>query len=215
MGKNGDFMENAENFFEEDQNYRIVIQGRNFLVTEAMRNYVFNKFEKIERFGTHIIDVHVLLEIQRIEQSCTIVLRFNHFKVKASAVSSDMYASIDKTIDRLQRLLVRWKDKIEDHHKKNHVSTAMNVRIVQRNELAEINDDIDAETAKQEEEMLRPHHVTKEETRLLKILSTEEAVMKMDLSGDHFMIYCDEASRALKVVYRRDDGNYGIIEPQT
>ena len=52
------------------------------------------------------------------------------------------------------------------------------------------------------------------ETRVLKILTTEEAMMKMDLSGDKFLVYRGEEDRKLKVIYRRDDGNYGIIQTE-
>jgi putative sigma-54 modulation protein len=57
------------------------------------------------------------------------------------------------------------------------------------------------------------HEIVKQDTLPLKTLTNEEAVMKMDLSKDMFMIFKNEADQKIKVIYRRDDGNYGIIEP--
>ncbi len=58
---------------------------------------------------------------------------------------------------------------------------------------------------------MQPHTVIKQKTLPLKTLTTEEAVMKMELSGDQFLIYKNEVDHKLKVIYRRKDENYGII----
>ena len=198
---------------EEALGYRITIVGRNLYVTDAMKNYAMEKLSKIDRFHSQVLDVHVNLDIQKFEHSVTIVLKFNHFKIKVSAVSTDMYASIDKAVDKLQGQLRRWKSKIQDHHKKPMNVIDMQVNVLQRpySDLEEINAEIESANNKSEIDEYRPHRIIGTDKRPLKILTTDEAVMKMELSGDPFLLFRCEEDRKLKVIYRRNDGNYGLI----
>src|SRR5882762_2969023 len=99
-------MMNAKKFEEEDAlGYSIDIVGRNIEVTETMRAHIWNKISKIERFQNHIMYVHIALELQKLEHFCTIVLKFNHFKIKVQSSSTDMYVSIDEAINRLHAVL--------------------------------------------------------------------------------------------------------------
>lgn len=202
---------------EEAQGYNINITGRNVSVTEAMKNYAWDKLSKLERFHTHIMDMQITLDIQKIEHSCVIVLKWNHFKVKVQASSTDMYASIDKAMDRMQTKLRRWKKRIQMHHHKGVPMTDLKVNVLQRpyDELEEYNEEIEAERRKEMEATLLPPKVIGKDTRVLKELTIQEALMKMDLSEDPFLIFRDESDRSLKVIYRRADGNYGVIEAHT
>ncbi len=198
---------------EEALGYRITIVGRNLYVTDAMKNYAVEKISKIDRFHSQVLDVHVNLDIQKFEHSVTIVLKFNHFKIKVSAVSTDMYASIDKAVDKLQSQLRRWKSKIQDHHKKPMNVIDMQVNVLQRpySDLDEINAEIENANHKSEVDEYKPHRIIGTDKRPLKTLMTDEAVMKMELSGDPFLLFRCEEDRKLKVIYRRNDGNYGLI----
>ena len=210
-------MSDKEKFAEEEAlGYNITIIGRNVAVTEAMKKYAWDKINKVERFHTHIMDVQIILDIQKIEHFCTIILKWNHFKVLVHAGSTDMYASIDKAIDRLQAKLRRWKKKIQMHHHKGVGAIDLRVNVLEKpfSEIDEINEEIEDEEKRQMEVALLPPKVIGQGTCPLKVLTVDEAVMKMELSGDAFLIFRDEISRKLKVIYRRDDGNYGVIETQ-
>ena len=77
-------MANANKFKEEEaEGYRVDIIGRNIQVTEPIRDYVWDKLAKIERFHNHIMHLHMTLEIQKLEHVCTIVLKVDHTEVKA------------------------------------------------------------------------------------------------------------------------------------
>jgi putative sigma-54 modulation protein len=111
-------MVNVRKFEEEEAlGYSIDIIGRNIEVTEIMRSYIWNKISKIERFHNHIMYVHIALELQNLEHFCAIILKFNHFKIKVQSSSTDMYASIDESINRLQAVIARYKSRIQDHLK--------------------------------------------------------------------------------------------------
>lgn len=197
----------------DESAYRVEIVGRHVQVTEAMKNYALEKISKIERFHPHVLDVHVVMDIQKLEHSVSIVIHFSHTKIKVHASSNDMYTSVDKAVDKLRMLLRRWKDKIQDHHAKSRSIVDMQVNVLERpyDELEEFNGDIAAANEKQSSESWLPK-VIGTSTRPLKTLTQQEAVMKIELSGDQFLIYRDEASRKLQILYRRKDGNYGLIQ---
>ena len=200
---------------EEALGYNISIIGRNVQVTEAMKQYAWDKLSKIERFHNHIMDVHVTMDIQKMEHFVTIIVKFDHFKVKSHAITTDMYVSIDQAIDKLQRQFSRWKDKIQDHSKKKLSIVDMKVNVLERpyNEVAEFNSDIEIDIKAKRAKEMQPGKVLGQESLPLKHLTTDEAIMKMELSGDHFLVYRCEIDRKIKIIYRRNDGNYGIIQP--
>jgi putative sigma-54 modulation protein len=195
---------------------RITILGRNVLVTDSMKTYAQEKLSKIERFHNHIMDIHVTMDVQKVEQSVVIILHLEHLYVKVSASSSDMYASIDKAVEKLRTKMGRWKSRIQDHHKKARSAIDMQVNVLKRpfTDLDFINEAIEIENAVHKMEEYEAPHIIATDTRPLKTLTTEEAIMKMELSDDLFMVYRSEEDQRLKVIYRRKDGHYGLILPE-
>jgi putative sigma-54 modulation protein len=211
-------MVNKEKFAEQEAalGYRLTILGRNIYVTEAMKQHAFDKLSKIDRFHNHVMDLHVTLDIQKLEHSCVVILKFDHFKVKVASSSTDMYVSIDKAVEKLQAKIRRWKSRIQEHHNKSRSVVDMQVNVLQRpyDETDEINAEIEDETKQELLAEYKPSKVIGADKRALKTLTTDEAMMKMELSGDPFLIFRGEEDRKLKVIYRRNDGNYGIILPE-
>lgn len=200
-----------------EDGYNIMVTGRHVLVTESMKNYLMEKLTKLERFSPRLIDVIATMDIQKFEHRVDLVIRFNNMKIKSHATTDDMYASIDMAVDKLQNQIRRYKNKIQDHHYKGLKEVDMNVNVIrphQEDELNEINGDIESENMKSLVNHYRPHQVVSNETMPLKLLSFDEAIMKMELSGDIFLIYKSEEDQKLKVMYRRNDGNFGVVEPE-
>jgi putative sigma-54 modulation protein len=127
-----------------------------------------------------------------------------------------MYVSIDQAVHKLQTQLHRWKDKLQDHHNKKLSTIDLKVNVVQRpyDDVADFNQEIESEEKKAWQKEMLPGHVIGEKTISLKYLLTEEAIMKMELSGDHFVVYRAEEDRKIRVMYRMKDGNYGIIHAE-
>lgn len=210
-------MVNKDKFKEEEaRGYRVDIVGRGIEVTEPIRAYVGDKLSKIEHLHTHILHLHVTLEIHKLEHSCTILLKIDHTQVKSHAGSSDMYASIDRAIDKLRVLIARYKSRIQDHHKKKLSVIDMQVNVLRRpyNEIDEINTELEMAERALSKEVFAPPHIIGTETKPLKTLTLDEALMRIDLSGDHFLIFRSEEDRRLKVIYRRSDGHYGVVQPE-
>ncbi len=188
-----------------NQNWDVQITGRHIDVTDAMKEYAIEKIARIERFIDKIIDVNIIMDTQKLEHRVDIVLKFSGMKVSSSASCTDMYASIDKAVHKLEAQLRRYKSKIQDHHARNHVPVEMNVNVLQAP-----NEDFD----EVENEEYKPHTIIKQDTLPLKTLTYDEAVMKMELSNDAFLVFMNEEDRKINVIYRREDENYGVIEPQ-
>lgn len=195
--------------------YPIQVIGRHVLITEPMKNYAIEKLTKANRFGGHILDASIIMDVQKLVHSVDFLLNVNNTVIKVTGLSDNMYASIDQAIDHLEAKLRRYMSRLHDHHAKGVAEIEMNVNVINRiAPVDDINDQIEEENLKKVDVEMRPHVVTSRETTSLKTLNQEEAIMKMELSEDQFMVYKSEEDQKLKVIYRRSDGNYGIIEPE-
>lgn len=195
--------------------YPIQVIGRHVDITDPMKTYAVDKLTKVERFGGRVIDAVIIMDIQKLMHTVDFLINVNDTVIKVTGRSENMYASIDRAIARLQAKLRRYVKKLNEHHAKGLKEIDVNVNVIGRiSPIEDINDQIEEESLRQIEEQLQPHQVVSKETRPLKILNQEEAIMKMELTENSFLVYRSEEDRKLKVIYRRDDGNYGIIEAE-
>ena len=201
----------------QDDLYDISVTGRNVLVTDAMQQYAIDKIAKIDRFSNRVVDVNVVMDIQKLEHRVDIIMKVDQIVIRSSACNDNMYASIDKAVDRLKAQLRRYKGRIRDHQAKGTIFTEINETIIAATsdeELHQFNDEIVSESSANLVGQYQPHQIVSKETRPLKTLNYGEVLMKMELSGDNFMVFRSEEDKKLKVIYRRQDGNFGIIEPE-
>lgn len=200
----------------DDQEYTITINGKHIEITKPIRDYVEEKIIKIEALSTHIIEIRVNLDVQKLNHIVDINMKFSHFRVQVKAITENLYSAIDKAFERLYTKLRKWKGRIQDHHAKGVSVTEMEVNVLEhaQHEIEEINEEIiDANNQALEKTYALPK-VIKKKKRSLKNLTIDEAVMKMELSDDNFMIYRGEENQKLQVIYQRRDGSYGVISPE-
>lgn len=206
----------AAEFLEEA--YAVTVVGRNVHVTDSMKEYAMTKISKIERFSHRIIEVLVTMDVQKLEHRVDIIAKIDNVRLKSSASSTDMYASVDMAVARITTQLQKYKNRITDHHQApNHEQMAMRVNVLApmgEEAILEFNDDIDAQTAQDQANSFNFHPIVSTETKPLRTLNSREAIVKMELTGDHFMVFRCEEDRKIKVIYRRDDGNFGVITPE-
>lgn len=198
----------------EHEGYTIYVVGKHIELTEALRNYVWEKLSRIERITDQIIDMHVVLDAQKLEKTCSILMNFIRFQIKVNVGKDNMYEAIDKAVDRVTKLIRRYKSKLQDYRNKDLSTVDIHVNVIKplEDELSVINDEIEAENARQEAEKFMLHEIVSKDTMSLKTLTQDEAVMKMEISSDPFMIYKSEEDQKLKVIYRREDSNYGLVQ---
>ncbi len=93
----------------------INLTGHHIDVTEALKGYVDNKFERLARHFDHVINAHVILSVEKLAQKAEATLHVNGGKLFADSVHEDMYAAIDTLIDKLDRQILRHKEKKSSH----------------------------------------------------------------------------------------------------
>lgn len=204
----------AAEFIGEE--YSLSVTGRNVQVTDAMKSYVIEKLSKLEKYNLRILDVAITMDIQKLNQRIDIVLKVDHIIIKSHASTENIYASIDLAIDKLQRQLGRYHRRIREHQARGISAIDMNVNVLRptEEEVLDINGAIEEANQESLLEAYKRHEIVNRETLPLKILKYDEAIMKMDLSNDAFMVFRAEEDMKIKVIYRRNDGNYGVIEPE-
>jgi len=94
---------------------QISITGHHIDVTEALRNYVMEKMQRIERHFDRIVNVHVVLEVEKLIQKAEATVQVNGASLFAQEESEDLYAAIDGMVDKLDRQVVKHKEKVQEH----------------------------------------------------------------------------------------------------
>ena len=94
---------------------QITITGHQVHVTESLRNYVNEKFERLKRHFDRVMDVHVVLEVEKINQKAEATVQVNGATLFAEDIREDMYAAIDGLVDKLDRQIVKHKEKQSQH----------------------------------------------------------------------------------------------------
>lgn len=103
---------------------QIDLTGHHLDITPAMRDYVKGKFERLERHFEHVIDVHVVLSVEKQRHQAEAALRMSGGKIHATAEQGDMYVAIDDLVDKLDRQLVKHKEKSKDHRRNETIDSA-------------------------------------------------------------------------------------------
>ena len=95
---------------------QINITGHHLKVTLALKNYIEKKFQRLSRHFDHVINVHVILTVEKIVHRAEASLQVSGNKIFADASNEGMYAAVDLLVDKLDRQIVKHKEKLKDHH---------------------------------------------------------------------------------------------------
>jgi putative sigma-54 modulation protein len=96
---------------------QIDLTGHHVDLTQALRDYVHEKFERLERHFDNVIDVHVILTVEKLQHKAEATMLVTGNNLFADATQQDMYAAIDALVDKLDRQVVKHKEKLKDHHR--------------------------------------------------------------------------------------------------
>ena len=170
------------------------VRGDNLVVTDAIKDYIETKIGKLDKyFKEDSITANVLLKIRGNEQIIEVTIPTDNFILRSEEEHEDMYAAIDLVLDKLERQIRKNKTKL----KKKNIN----------NKYKEFNFDFELPVEDEEE----VNTVVKRKTIEMKPMDEEEAILEMELLGHSFFVYKDMHSNELCVLYKRKDGNYGII----
>lgn len=173
---------------------KITVNGKNVEVTAALRATVEKKLSKLEKYFNPEVTAHATLSVQRNRQIIEVTIPFNGVILRGEEANDDMYASIDLVIDKLERQIRKQKTKLE----KRNYGTSLRYQAIE---------DVVAE-GKNEAKIVKTKRFA------IKPMSAEEAVLQMELLGHNFFVYESADDGVVNVVYKRKDGNFGLIEPE-
>lgn len=201
---------------QNDGNYVIAITGRHCEVSAAVEKYVSDKIHLVDKMVGHVKDVKVVLDAHKIEHTCSILMNFSHFHIHVHASTENMYVAIDKCADKLFALVSKYKSKMHAKHGESLGDVDIEVNVIQpfKDNLKLINDNIEEANAREDASRFQLHQVVAKESVSIKVHTQGEAIMRMEFSNDPFMIYRSEEDQKLKVLYRRPDNNYNLVQVQ-
>jgi putative sigma-54 modulation protein len=172
---------------------KVMITGKNIMLTDALKDIVEKKIAKLDKYFDADVEVHVTLSVQKSRQIIEVTIPFNGVILRGEESTGDMYMSVDNVLEKLEKQILRHKTKLE---RRIHEGSLR---------FANIPSDLD------EEEEAK---IVKTKRFAVKPMDVDEAVLQMDLLGHNFYVFRNAESNEVNVVYKRKDGNYGLIEPE-
>ncbi len=179
------------------------IRGKNVEVTNALRDYAERKVGRLEKFFESPIssDVHVTLSVLKNRHTVEVTIPIPGGLLRAEERSTDMYASIDLVIDKLERQIRKHKTRVNRKAKQEGTHRSVFKETFEQAPPAQIHDEEEAF------DIVRTKQFT------LKPMDMEEAILQMNLLGHDFYVFANADTSNVNVVYKREDGRYGLIEP--
>ncbi len=98
------------------------VTGHHVEVTDPLKDYVEEKMEKLERHFDRVTDIHVILNVEKLRQQAEATIDLTGTRIHAEAENEDMYAAIDALIDKLDRQVLKHKEKLRDHHRREKLN---------------------------------------------------------------------------------------------
>ncbi len=181
----------------------ITVTGRHIEVTDAIRDYSRKKIDGLHLDYPRIIEAKVVLDVQTHNRHFAEIVLFcaNHITIECSSTCGDLYAAIDETISKIARRMRKFKTRLM----RNSRPRSASIRHLDEHVYApEVLDD-------HEKEEINPHFIHKEHFRV-RPLYPDEAITDLELSERDFTIFHNQLTHQISVLYRRSDGDYGMLE---
>jgi ribosome hibernation promoting factor len=179
----------------------LTIKGKNMEVTDRLRDYVRKKIGKLDHYLPSISEAWVELSTEGTKaaqdrQVCQVTVRSNGSILRAEERSDDMFYSIDTVLDKMYRQIARYKGKRQDRWRGANATM----------------EPLPAEYEEELEE--EPSSIVRYKRFSMAPMNPEEAVEQMELLGHDFFVFFNADEGQINVLYRRKDGNYGVIQPE-
>jgi putative sigma-54 modulation protein len=180
---------------------RVTVKGRNVQVTDPLKAYAEKKLQKLTKYFHNIKEAEVTQSIQRNWHIVEVLVEGDGIYLRGEERSGDMYASIDAVVEKLEKQLERFKGKLTAHPRPVETGGDEGTEI-----------DLDELSDEEAEEGLPT--VVKTKRFSIKPMSPDEAALQMELLNHDFFVFLNAETEQVNVLYRRKDGNYGLIEPE-
>lgn len=167
----------------------IIINCRHMDLTKTLKDYTEEKIGKFEKYLGNITEAVVTLSVEKYRHKAEVLMKVDGLLIQAESITGEMYASIDEVVDKLERQIKKYKEKIVSQRKNKNKSVTP------------------------EEGVRSVPLIIKKKAFDIKPMGVEEAAMQMDLLDKDFFVFTNASSGDINVLYKRTDGNLGLIEP--
>ncbi len=171
---------------------KVQVRGRNMEVTGALKEYVEKRLGKLEKYLDNLGDAQVTLTVEKDSHRIEVTIPINGMILRGEETTGDMYASTDMVVEKIEKQIERYKGRL----------------IVKRPGKG----NAEARPAGPGEDDNSPR-VVRTKRFAIKPMAIDEAVLQMNLLGHSFFVFSNAETDQVNVVYKRKDGNYGLIEP--
>ncbi|MDY6037990.1 MAG: ribosome-associated translation inhibitor RaiA [Eubacterium sp.] len=171
----------------------IRITGKNFNTYRHLEETIDKKFEKLSKYFSDDIDVNIVLSQERNKDKIEVNINAKGARFRTEQVSEDIYEGIDKAVDKLAAQMSKLKGKLQ---KRYHDNKSVKFEAIP-----------DYDMAGQEENLL-----VKTKTLELMPMNEKEAILEMEMIDHDFYVFINDKTNQVNVVYKRNDGNYGLLE---
>ena len=169
------------------------IRGEKIKVTSAIQDYIETKLSRLDKYFKNAdVDASVLIKVKGKEQAIEVTIPYDKYTLRSEERRNDLYAAIDLVIDKLEGQIRKNKAKLKKQIKKSDEFF-----------------NFDYEVEKEED---NHNKIVKRKSFEMKPMNEEEAILELELLGHDFYIYKDAKTNDINVLYKRKDGNYGVIE---
>lgn len=170
------------------------VRGKNIVVTPALKEYVEKKITKITRQFKTVGDISAVLKVEKGNHIVEITVPASGILIRAQESTKDMYSSIDLVVEKIERQVHKYKTRLAKRKYSNFVEPVPAPEV---------------EAAPDEE-----FNIIKNKKFSMNPMTAEEAILQMNLLDHDFFVYFDPDYGGVNVVYRRKDGNYGLLQPE-
>jgi len=179
---------------------QVSVTFRHMDATDALKAFAAEKVSRIEKYIHAPTDAHVVLSVEKHMHRAEINVIANGMRVRGEETSADMYGSIDGAAQKIERQLKRYRNKLATHKTRDgHASKVKLSYVDAGGDLSELPAETPTAIVETKELDARP-------------MLVEEAIMQMDLMHTDFLVFLNAKTSAVNVIYRRKEGNYGLIE---
>ncbi|MEN8905932.1 MAG: ribosome-associated translation inhibitor RaiA [Clostridiales bacterium] len=176
---------------------KFIISGKHINVTDALKEKIKKKLGKVGKYFSESTEAQVTMSVEKVRQIIEVTIHYNGVVFRAEVATDDMYSSIDKAVDILERQIRKNKTRLEKRLHKDAFKS--------------IEDSENEQSAIEEE---HNYEVVKSKKFAIKPMTVEEAILQMNLVGHEFFVFSNADTKEVNVVYKRKDNNYGLIEPE-
>ena len=173
------------------------ITGKNMEITDALRDVTYKKMGKLDKYFDKDVLADVTFSVEKNRQIIEVTIDLPGTILRAEEYTDDMYASIDRAVDVLERQIRKYKTKLQKRYQNTDTIRFENIQPLP-----------------QEQEKEEKPKIVKTKRFFMKPMHEEEALLQMELLGHNFFMFMNAETDEVNVVYKRKDGNYGLIEPE-